>query len=103
MKLFIYSLIGCPWSLKSEDKLKAYIPNIIKVDQSEKSKFKKMNNMETFPQIFLIDDNEKAIKIGGYDATMQLLSDIFENKEIVAYDEKDKQSLIKFFTNKKKK
>ena len=101
MKLFIYSLVGCPWSLKSEDKLKAYSPNIVKVDQSEKSKFKKMNNMNTFPQIFLIDDNEKAIKIGGYDATMQLLSDIFENKDIVAYNDKDKQSLINFFTNKK--
>ena len=101
MKLFIYSLVGCPWSLKSENKLKAYNPNIIKVDQSEKSKFKKMNNMNTFPQIFLIDDNEKAIKIGGYDATMQLLSDIFENKDIVAYNDKDKQSLINFFTNNK--
>jgi glutaredoxin len=101
MKLFIYSLVGCPWSLKSENKLKAYNPNIIKVDQSEKSKFKQMNNMNTFPQIFLIDDNEKAIKIGGYDATMQLLSDIFENKDIVAYNDKDKQSLINFFTNNK--
>jgi len=101
MQLFIYSLVGCPWSLKSENKLKAYNPNIIKVDQSEKSKFKQMNNMNTFPQIFLIDGNEKAIKIGGYDETMQLLSDIFENKDIVAYNDKDKQSLINFFTNKK--
>jgi glutaredoxin len=100
MKLFIYSLVGCPWSLKSEEILKPYKANIIKVDQSEKNKFKKMNNMNTFPQIFLLDDSNKSIKIGGYDDTMKLLSDIFESKSI-NYDDKDTKSLVNFFNNKK--
>ena len=100
MKLFIYSLVGCPWSLKGEQILKPYQANIIKVDQSEKDKFKKMNNMNTFPQIFLENDSKKLIKIGGYTETMTLLSNIFENKPI-DYSENDAQSLKNFFNNKK--
>jgi len=100
MKLIIYSLMGCPWSLKSEEILKPYKASVIKVDQSEKNKFKKMNNMNTFPQIFLLDDSNKSIKIGGYDDTMKLLSDIFENKSL-NYDESDTKNLINFFNNKK--
>jgi len=101
MKLVIYSLVGCPWSLKSEDVLKKYNPNVIKVDQSEKDKFKKMNNMPTFPQIFLIDDSNKPIKIGGYQETMKLLSDIFSKIDLKLYSSSDKQNLINFFTNSK--
>ena len=100
MKLFIYSLVGCPWSLKSEGLLGKYGPNVIKVDQSEKDKFKKMNGMNTFPQIFLEDDSKKLIKIGGYDATMKLLSDIF-SKASINYSDNDATSLKNFFNNKK--
>jgi glutaredoxin-related protein len=101
MKLIIYSLIGCPYSLKSEKILKPYTPQIIKVDQSEKDKFKKFNNMNTFPQIFLQDKSNKLIKIGGYDDTMGLLSDIFSksNNRINSFNLSDKESLTNFFTN----
>ena len=43
MLLYIYSLIGCPYSLKSEETLKLYKPKIMKVSQNEKDKYKKMN------------------------------------------------------------
>ena len=53
MSLIIYSLEGCPYSMKSESLLKLYKPKIVKVSQLEKEKYKKQNNMNTFPQIFL--------------------------------------------------
>jgi len=93
MKLLIYSLIGCPFSMKSEKLLKAYNPTIYKVDQTEKDEYKQKNGMSTFPQIFLVDDSKNKIKIGGYDDTKKLLSNIFNN----TYNEKD--SLRKFFLN----
>jgi glutaredoxin len=65
MLLRIYSLEYCPYSMKSEIKFKAYNPDIIKVSQLKKNEYKKMNGMDTFPQIFLVDGKEK-IKLGGY-------------------------------------
>jgi hypothetical protein len=59
-----------------------------------------MNNMNTFPQIFLENDSKKLIKIGGYTETMTLLSNIFEKKSI-DFSEDDAQSLKNFFNNKK--
>ena len=41
MPLTIYSLEGCPYSIKSESLLKLYNPKIIKVSQAEKDKYKK--------------------------------------------------------------
>ena len=101
MKLYIYSLIGCPYSIKSESMLKPYNPEIIKVDQNEKNKYKKMNNMDTFPQIFLVnEESDRRIKIGGLDNTVELLSNIF-NKKSIDYSSEDAKQLKKFFLNKK--
>ena len=80
MKLEIYSLIGCPYSMKSEALLKLYNPIIHKVEQNEKDKYKQQNNMNTFPQIFLLNNNNK-IKIGGYSDVKDLLSKIFKNEK----------------------
>ena len=68
MKLEIYSLIGCYFSSKAEYmvtdlKLKNKI-KIIKVKCEEKDKYKKKNNMDTFPQIFVVN-GKKRFKIGG--------------------------------------
>ena len=41
MQLIIYSLEGCPYSMKSESLLKLYKPKIVKVTQAEKDKYKK--------------------------------------------------------------
>ena len=98
MILQIYSLIGCPYSLKSEETLKLYKPKIFKVEQNEKDKYKKMNNMNTFPQIFLVD-NDIKIKIGGYDNMMDLLERIFKNENI-NYPKDEADKLRKFFLNK---
>ena len=99
MMLHIYSLVGCPYSIKSEETLKPYKPKIIKIEQNEKEKYKKMNNMNTFPQIFLVDDNNKKIKIGGYDIMIELLAKIFKN-ESINYPKDEADKLKKFFLNK---
>ena len=67
VSIIIYSLIGCYFSQKAEltmvdFNLKNKI-KIIKVKYEEKDKYKKLNNMNTFPQIFLLKD-KKNIKLG---------------------------------------
>lgn len=52
---------------------------IIKVNQKDKDKFKKKNNMNTFPQIFLVNGKNK-IKIGGSDKLENILRIINEVK-----------------------
>jgi len=99
MILNIYSLVGCPYSIRSEKLLSKYNHKIIKVEHIEKQKYKDMNEMSTFPQIFLVD-NDKRIKIGGLDDTVSLLDKIFNNQPI-NYSENDSKKLIKFFLNKK--
>lgn len=99
MKLFIYSLVNCPYSKEAVKLLTPYRPDIITVSQEEKDKFKKMNKMDTFPQIFLFDDKIN-IKIGGYNDTIELLAKIFKN-ETIPYSKQDSEKLIKFFNNKK--
>jgi len=95
MQLVIYSLEGCPYSMRSESLLKLYKPKIVKVSQAEKEKYKKQNDMTTFPQIFL--DN---IKIGGLDSVTALLAKIF-NGEKINFNNEDSDKLVKFFLNKK--
>jgi glutaredoxin-related protein len=81
--------------MRSESLLKLYKPKIVKVSQTEKDKYKKQNDMTTFPQIFL--DN---IKIGGLDSVTALLAKIF-NGEKINFNNEDSDKLIKFFLNKK--
>lgn len=100
MILHIYSLVGCPYSMKACETLKLYKPKIITVTHDEKEKYKKMNEMSTFPQIFLVIDDKHRIKIGGYNETINLLTKIF-NKDPIPYNKADSEKLIKFFTNKK--
>lgn len=67
--IYIYSLVGCPYSEASEDLVKKIkVPhNIIKVKtQIEKDKYKKLHNMQTFPQIFFKNSRGNMVKIGGY-------------------------------------
>lgn len=97
MKLIIYSLIGCPYSMKAEKLLEKYQPKVIKVSNNEKEQIKRQNNMPTFPQIFLEDGNDK-IKIGGFDDTVNLLRKIF-NKQDIEYTKNESEKLKKFFLN----
>jgi glutaredoxin len=96
MILEIYSLVGCPYSMKAEKLLKLYKPNIYKVSQKEKETYKQKNKMDTFTQIFLLDKNERT-KIGGYSDVIELLSKIFKNEKI---NFENSEEVIKFFLNK---
>jgi len=96
MRLEIYSLIGCPYSMKSENLLKLYKPIIHKVSQEEKQKYKQQNSMETFPQIFLLNGNEKT-KIGGYSEVKELLSKVFKNEKL---NLNNSEAVTNFFLNK---
>lgn len=81
MLIYIYSLEGCPFSKKAEilsKKLKSskicnlnekIQTTIFKIKQYEKNIYKKKNNYQTFPQIFIdgeliggLDNFEKYIK-----------------------------------------
>lgn len=102
MRLYIYSLDGCPYSMKAEKLLRKCNPKIIKVAQSksEKDYYNNINDMLTYPQIFLMDEkSNKKVKIGGYDNVKELLSKIFKNNSL-DYSEDDCKLLENFFLNK---
>ena len=67
-----YILKDCYYSSMANDLLKKnkikFKKIIVPQDETIKSKVKKMNKMNTFPQIlFQENNNSKKIKIGGYD------------------------------------
>lgn len=99
MKLEIFSLNGCPYSMKAEKLLHKYNSDIIRVDHNEKSYYNNLNKMSTYPQLFLVDDKNNRIQIGGYDDTKILLTKIFNNNNI-KYDKHDSLLLKNFFLNK---
>ena len=74
MSLVTYSLVGCGFSRMAENLINEHnIKNVLhKVEQKDKDEYKKLNDMNTFPQIF-IEHNNKNLKIGGYSN----LNDIF--------------------------
>ena len=81
-KIQIYSLEGCPYSMKAEELLNKYNNiEVIKVKRIDKEKIKQKNKMNTFPQIFLVKDNKK-IKIGGCDKITEILELVNNNKNI---------------------
>lgn len=75
----VYSLDGCPYCERTKqlmDKL-PYPARFVRVTQENKNKFKAMNGMETFPQIFVTltwEDpaspramSTQRFRVGGYD------------------------------------
>ena len=64
----IFSLEGCGYSMAAEKLLLEHnIPfRKISVSQEDKEYHKKLNEMDTFPQIFLNKLHNKRSKIGGY-------------------------------------
>ncbi len=81
--LEVYSLQGCPYSIRAEKRLQKYskVVKVISVPRDEKikNKYKKMNKMSTFPQIYLVD-GKKRVKIGGYSSIEKIL-DVYEKLE----------------------
>ena len=78
--IYIYTIDGCPYSRKALELLKEHeiIYKHIIVSKNNKDKIKKMNKMDTFPQIFIIksgDSKKKSrrVKIGGSDILLFLI------------------------------
>jgi glutaredoxin len=78
MSIILYVLKGCPYCnnalmLLKENNIKH---KAIVVEDKDKEKYKKLNKMNTFPQIFINVNGNNYFKIGGND-------DLVETMEIV--------------------
>ena len=78
MSIVLYVLKGCPYCnnalmLLKENNIKH---KAIVVEDKDKEKYKKLNKMNTFPQIFINVNGNNYFKIGGND-------DLVETMEIV--------------------
>ena len=78
MSIVLYVLKGCPYCnnaliLLKENNIKH---KAIVVEEKDKEKYKKLNKMNTFPQIFINVNGDNYFKIGGND-------DLVETMEIV--------------------
>jgi len=78
MSIVLYVLKGCPYCnnalmLLKENNIKH---KAILVEDKDKEKYKKLNKMNTFPQIFINVNGDNYFKIGGND-------DLVETMEIV--------------------
>ena len=83
MSIVLYVLKGCPYCnnalmlLKDNIKYKAIL-----VEDKDKEKYKKINKMNTFPQIFINVDGNNYFKLGGNDdlvETMQIVKTIINS------------------------
>jgi len=118
MKEFIkiYSLQGCPYSIMGVKLLeKNNIDHkVIDISYNNKNKTKKENRMNTFPQIFYINNKDNKCKIGGYNNLNNLLDfnkqlkKKYRNMENMLTQEHSKYNLdrndlvrILYFFNKK--
>lgn len=75
--LILYVLETCPYCnnalrLLNENKIK-YKSIIVENTEEAKNFYKKQNKMNTFPQIFLQQNKDNFIKIGGNDNLVELL------------------------------
>jgi len=80
MSIVLYVLKGCPYCnnalmLLKENNIKY---KAIVVEDKDKEKYKKINKMNTFPQIFINVDGNNYFKLGGND-------DLVETMQIVKY------------------
>jgi glutaredoxin len=93
-------LSGCPFSKKAEELLEEHqiAFKLIKVSHDSKGKYKKLNKMETFPQIFIISKKSR-IKIGGSD----MLLDFINISHILKYNDLSINKLKHFYNIFKKK
>ena len=78
MSIVLYVLKGCPYCnnalmLLKENNIKH---KAIVVEDKDKEKYKKLNKMNTFPQIFINVNGDNYFKLGGND-------DLVETMEIV--------------------
>ena len=75
--IILYVLETCPYcnnaiKILKENKIK-YKTIIVENNEESKNFYKKQNNMNTFPQIFMQMDKDNYMKVGGYDNLMETL------------------------------
>lgn len=70
----IYIIEGCPYCQATKDlvKTKGLPAKMYLVKPMDKSKFKALNGMPTFPHVFMVQSGQKT-KIGGYQEFKQCL------------------------------
>lgn len=66
--------------------------DLINVKHENKDEYKKLNKMNTFPQIFL-ETGDESVKIGGYDDFNKLVKIINDNKNFDNIYDKFKNNL----------
>jgi glutaredoxin len=84
MSIVLYVLKGCPYCnnaliLLKENNIKH---KAIVVEDKDKEKYKKLNKMDTFPQIFINVNANNYFKIGGFNdlvETMQIVKTIMDS------------------------
>ena len=96
-KLKVIVLENCPYSIDAVELLNNY--NIkfqkILVKQNNKEKFK-TNEISTFPQIYMINKNEKLL-LGGYSDLEEIINIINKSKNL----DKIKDELKEKYSNNK--
>lgn len=80
--LKVISLQGCPYSQNTESLLKKYNiqHNLQRINPNEKDKFK-TNQISTFPQIYLVKNNQTRL-LGGNNDLTEIISMIKAQKNI---------------------
>lgn len=81
----LYVLKSCPYcnnaiQMLHDNKYK-YKTIVVNNDEEEKKIYKKINDMKTFPQIFLQVNNDSFIKIGGYNDLIETINQCNNIKE----------------------
>ena len=99
--IILYVLDGCPYCNNSLRVLKEknLTHKSIVVKNSEKDFYKKQNDMNTFPQIFMKIDKDNFMKIGGNDDLME----IFENCDNIKNSNVSLDSIYYIYKNIYKK
>ena len=88
--LHLISLKNCPFSIKAENLLQKYKPQITKIDFNEKEKWKN-KQISTFPQIYLKKNNSQgSLLLGGYDDIKGIIDIIANSKGKKIHDTKEK-------------
>lgn len=121
MKIVIYSLENCGFSMKAEQISKNHFNKknieIIKVKSKDKDKYKKKHQQKTFPHIFIMcettDPKYHRVKIGGCDDLIDLIESNYDfnsfckNKKLPgeisrnSLDKSEKKNLINHLTSLK--
>lgn len=76
--IILYVLETCPYCQNAIQELKnnkiKHKTIIVNNTEEDKNYYKKQNNMNTFPQIFMQLKKEEYMKLGGYDDLLEIIN-----------------------------